>query len=260
MIPHRMSDGIRKQDWFTVAVEILIVVIGVFLGLQVNNWNENRFENRQSAEYTERLIADLRVEAWNYDVMIGYLGEVKSNADRALEVLDGSQVLSDEQLLISAYRATQYTDGVRRRATYDELTSTGKIGLIRDLSLRDTAASVYNRVYIDRVTEEGTYAPYRIAFRKLLPVAVQDALVQNCGDRFIAVLDYSAIQNQLDYECETGLTAEQIDDAVKKLRGDPDIVPLLRLQAANLRTHVTLFTFSNQDVMQSLHTIAGVEP
>jgi hypothetical protein len=40
MILRRLSDAFRKQDWFTVAVEILIVVLGVFLGLQVNNWNE----------------------------------------------------------------------------------------------------------------------------------------------------------------------------------------------------------------------------
>jgi hypothetical protein len=260
MILRRLSEGIRKQDWFTVVVEILIVVLGVFLGLQFNNWNESRLEDRQSAEYTERLIADLRVEAWNYDVMIAYLEEVKSNADRALEVLDGSLTVSNEQFLIYTYRATQYTDGVRRRATYDELTSTGKIGLIRDSFLRDTAASVYTRAFIDRVTQEGTYAPYRIAFRKLLPAQVQDALVENCGDRFVPVLDYSAIHSQLDYECDTGLTAEQIDHAVNQLSADPDIVPLLRLQAANLRTYITLFNFSNQDIMQSLHAIAGVEP
>ncbi|MFT5774992.1 MAG: hypothetical protein ACI9NG_000943 [Hyphomonas sp.] len=30
----------RKQDWFTVAVETLIVVFGVFIGLQVGNWND----------------------------------------------------------------------------------------------------------------------------------------------------------------------------------------------------------------------------
>ena len=48
MILRRLSDAFRKQDWFTVAVEILIVLLGVFLGLQVNNWNEARAEGERS--------------------------------------------------------------------------------------------------------------------------------------------------------------------------------------------------------------------
>tara|TARA_R110000796_G_scaffold57279_1_gene132312 strand:+ start:720 stop:992 length:273 start_codon:yes stop_codon:yes gene_type:complete len=39
MIFQRLATSIREQDWFTVAVETLIVVFGVFIGLQVNNWN-----------------------------------------------------------------------------------------------------------------------------------------------------------------------------------------------------------------------------
>lgn len=260
MILRRLSEHIKARDWFTVVIELLIVVLGVFLGLQANDWNESRLENRQSAEYTERLIADLRLEAWNYEVMLGYLGEVQRNADRAVEVLEGSAEASNEQLLVYAYRATQYTDGVRRRATFDELTSTGKIGLIRDPFLRDLAASVYTREYINRVSDEGANAPYRLAFRKLLPVAVQDSLVQDCGDKFVAVGDYDAIPNQLDYECSSSLSREQIDQAVALLRKDPDILPLLRLQAVNLRTYVTLFNFSNQDILQGLQAVAGEAP
>ena len=59
MIVRRLSDAFRKQDWFTVAVEILIVVLGVFLGLQVNNWNEARAEGERSRGYLSRIRAEL---------------------------------------------------------------------------------------------------------------------------------------------------------------------------------------------------------
>jgi len=35
MILARMTASIRRQDWFQVTLEILIVVIGIFLGVQV---------------------------------------------------------------------------------------------------------------------------------------------------------------------------------------------------------------------------------
>lgn len=260
MILHRLSNAVRKQEWLTVAIELLIVVLGVFLGLQANNWNEARLEARQSGVFTERLIADLRIEAWNYDTTLGYLGQVQSNADRALAVLNGSLVAADEEFLIYAYRATQYSDVLRRRATYDELTSTGTIGLIRDSYLRDTAATVYTVAFIDRISGEGINAPYRTAFRKLLPVGVQETLAADCGDRYVPVGDFEAIRTQLDYACKTTLAAEQIELAANQLRTDPEILPLLRLQAVNLRTHISLFTFANQDLMNNLHAIAEQAP
>ncbi len=47
MILRRLADAMREQNWFTVALEILIVVIGILIGLQVDGWYEQRdFEHR----------------------------------------------------------------------------------------------------------------------------------------------------------------------------------------------------------------------
>jgi hypothetical protein len=50
MILQRLATSIRKQDWFTVVIETLIVMFGAFLGLQVNNWNQARFERAGSGK------------------------------------------------------------------------------------------------------------------------------------------------------------------------------------------------------------------
>ena len=47
MILRRITEAFRKQDWFTVAVETLIVVLGVFLGIQLGNWGTWPCHSRQ---------------------------------------------------------------------------------------------------------------------------------------------------------------------------------------------------------------------
>ncbi len=42
MIIRRIAQGINQQNWFTVAVEVMVVVVGIFIGLQVDEWNEER--------------------------------------------------------------------------------------------------------------------------------------------------------------------------------------------------------------------------
>lgn len=59
MILQRLATAIRKQDWFTVLIETLIVVFGVFIGLQVNNWNEARAAEQRRDEIVQALATDL---------------------------------------------------------------------------------------------------------------------------------------------------------------------------------------------------------
>lgn len=39
MIGSRIVEQLKQQHWTSVFIEIAIVVLGVFIGLQVNNWN-----------------------------------------------------------------------------------------------------------------------------------------------------------------------------------------------------------------------------
>ena len=40
MILRRVTEHVRAQNWFAVLLDLLVVVTGVFLGLQVTQWNE----------------------------------------------------------------------------------------------------------------------------------------------------------------------------------------------------------------------------
>ena len=132
MILRRVIEHTRKQEWTAIFIDLVIVVVGVFIGIQVSNWNIERETNRRAAVFTERLKADLRVEAWGYDYLIEYNKDILANTERVLAAMSGDAPMSDEQFVIAAYRASQYSSNDRRRATYDELISTGTIGLIAD--------------------------------------------------------------------------------------------------------------------------------
>jgi hypothetical protein len=59
MILRRIAEAFRRQDWFTVFVETMIVVLGVFLGLQVNNWNQSRADQNTVARHLTEISLDL---------------------------------------------------------------------------------------------------------------------------------------------------------------------------------------------------------
>ena len=81
MILRRVIEHTRKQEWTAIFIDLVIVVVGVFIGIQVSNWNIERETNRRAAVFTERLKADLRVEAWGYDYLIEYNKDILANTE-----------------------------------------------------------------------------------------------------------------------------------------------------------------------------------
>ena len=168
--------------------------------------------------------------------------------------------MSDESLLICAYRATQYKQRLRRRSTYDELISTGTIGLIRDQRLRDTAMRVYNMPTIDNTVRERMQSRYREAFRMSVPNDVQRALARQCGDHYIETGDYAAIAGSLDYPCTTGLPEQAIGEAAKALRSNSNLLPALRFRIADIETRIVDLTVNNRSILDNLHTVVAAKP
>ena len=260
MTPRHAASPVKHLHWSTILVDLVIVVVGVFIGMQASNWNQQRATEEQSAVFTARLKSDLRGEDWTYQFLIAYYREVLANANRAVDALEGKAKLSDEALLVSAYRGTQYRTRNRRGSTYDELISTGTIGLIRDPVLRDTAIRLYNITTFDNLMREGMGSRYREAFRMSLPNDVQRALGTHCGDHFVRPGDYAAIHGVLDYPCSTGLSAQDIAESAKALRSNPDMVRFLRLRIADLETRLVDLTGNNRDIMENLRAIAQEKP
>lgn len=222
MILRRLTGAFRKQDWFTVMIETLIVVLGVFLGIQLGNWNEARLERAQSAVFTRALEADLHADAAVYRGVAGYYASVRENAEHVLESLEGGAPLSDEDLLISAYRASQVALVPVNRSTFEELVSTGRINLITDAALRQTAIEHFGFNYIEAAAADGRQSDYRSLFRGTMPPDAHRAAREHCGD--VESTDIIA----LDYHCGLGLADAAVLKAAEALRAEPAIPAALR--------------------------------
>lgn len=82
MVIRRIREHVAAQNWFAVAIDLAIVVVGVFLGTQANNWNAARIEAEQGRSYRARLIDELDFNARQYRVQIAYYRHVRGQRPR----------------------------------------------------------------------------------------------------------------------------------------------------------------------------------
>jgi hypothetical protein len=145
MIPRRVAEHAKAQNWFALALDFFIVVIGVFIGIEVANWNQTRQERQEERRYYGQLLVDLRSDL-----------ETLSLAERRADVFDEAAELvidrlsgkappqgSPGRMAIAIHRAGWIYIPHASRGTYDELVSTGNLGLLRNSRLKSEIANYY---------------------------------------------------------------------------------------------------------------------
>jgi hypothetical protein len=58
VILRRITEHVKAQNWFAVGIEFVIVVVGVFVGLQAQDWSSARAEQKAERAAIERLIVE----------------------------------------------------------------------------------------------------------------------------------------------------------------------------------------------------------
>jgi hypothetical protein len=59
VILRRVIEHVRDQNWTAIGIDFVIVVVGVFVGLQVNNWNAERVEAQRREQIIDALGTNL---------------------------------------------------------------------------------------------------------------------------------------------------------------------------------------------------------
>lgn len=144
MILQKLAQAIRRQDWFQVVIEVLIVIVGIFLGLQVSEWNDQREERLLEQDYLTRLKVDIEADLENYKTL-ERIFEIKIST--AMKIRDFSvQELNDlppEELLQNIKYSTFVSLPRVQTSTFDELRSTGILSLIQKEELRFSLSEYY---------------------------------------------------------------------------------------------------------------------
>ena len=98
----------------------MLVVIGILIALQINNWNQNRLNQNLESQYYKRLLEDVREEETILQATINYSNQVMGHAENAIAVFENSPDANPNAVdnLIDIYQASQLQDANSASSTY----------------------------------------------------------------------------------------------------------------------------------------------
>jgi len=228
MILRRVIAHVRNQEWTAIGIDFVIVVVGVFVGIQVSNWNGQRAEDVKARAYLARVDGNLQTDLQSIERRVVFWSEVIDYGKQAIHYAETGELVDGSawKTVLAFYQASQLWQWVPTDATYQEMRSGGELGLIRDETLREALSQYYLEsgsgvAYLFYLQPE-----YRKIVRGLTPSVVADHIWAKCWRQ-----PSPTEQDLLD--CDSPISEAQAQAILDGYAKDPKLLPELRFWVAN---------------------------
>jgi len=155
-IRKKMADDNKPMKYARYAVgEIVLVVIGILIALQINNWNEERKLANERITILQNLREDLRNDIENFQYSIKRLENRQIVANEVLALFENIPKTIDSAKTARNILVLGYIESHNPNfATYKEIQGSGKLALINSKKLKTNLANY--KSFIDNFNDIGS--------------------------------------------------------------------------------------------------------
>ena len=160
----------KTGKYFKYAIgEITLVMIGILLALQVNNWNENRIEREIEHNYVKILVQDLSEDGVSLDELVSLSNESVDSKNIILAYQEGN-ITEPDSLGTHFLRAVfnGITNFVPNKGAINEIQNAGGLSLIKNEVVRNQILNLYNEYDNVEKNVGSNYLRNRLAMRDLV--------------------------------------------------------------------------------------------
>jgi hypothetical protein len=137
----------KTIKYFKYAIgEIVLVVIGILIALQINTWSGDRKLNQQETLYLERLLLENKKDIITFTTEIEqleYNNQKITNLSKAFKDKNSSDSLLVRSAIEYVIDGSLYPVFNPSTSTYEDLSSTGNLSVIKNTQLRDQIVGHY---------------------------------------------------------------------------------------------------------------------
>ncbi|MFN1835400.1 DUF6090 family protein [Balneola sp. MJW-20] len=189
--------------------EILLVVIGILIALQVNNWNEGRKDRIMERRFLSEMMLDLQSDSLT-------LAEFKEDSDEQVRTKEqlrkyyqGTPFQVDSLIIFFEDQWKQRYNFNPITTTLDEMKSTGKLSVIRNEELRRNILETYNYYVVFQSRAQSIYSEQQEKSTELYYAEIPGlySLEGDSAYDIEAVLSQYEVQNRLGGNFVNGMNS-----------------------------------------------------
>ena len=190
--------GTRKYIIYALG-EIVLIVIGVILALQLNNWNTIRVMRIQEKQVLVRLNEELEN---SLERIADFERRVKRKEQALIEIepyLNGMPVEDNEAFIRKIITASLFgwEQPVMEQTTFEEIKSSGRLSLIRNINLRLSITRYFHTTAQRERRSEVRITEFPKIIYKYIPIVEQNRLEEGLSEERLAQITENILQSNL---------------------------------------------------------------
>jgi len=250
MIYKRAAARLKGQDWVAIAIELAIVITGVFVGTQVSNLNADRLERQNNARVLRNLRPEIADMLANFRTVYAYYDSTNHYAQTAFAGWRRDPKISDRDFVVGAFQASQIYYSGTNNDTWSQIYGSDRLRTIDDRPVRKDLSVLMTTDYT--ALERDLFSNYRQHVREIIPADVQDAIRRQCGDRIVGAAGTGLL---LPPTCDLHYSAARIAAGADALRANAGLVDQLNWHlaaVASYRANIAVIDGVTQDLLSRL--------
>ena len=141
--------------------EILLVMIGILLALQVNNWNIDKTNRIREKKYLTNIVVDLKKDLIRLDYLIKFRTNRLKGDQKLLQQMNGMPVNDFDELTKSVVNTLMEENFIPNNSTFLELSSSGNLNLISNDSIKFLLLELDELYKVNKLSIEHETFDYR---------------------------------------------------------------------------------------------------
>jgi len=204
--------------------EIVLVVIGILIALQVNNWNENRKNRHAANDLRSNLVSDLNADIDEVEKRLFFFEKILNfgyGVEAELTQPKASNLQDKWQFVVNVFHTSQVWNTTPTNTAYNEIQNSNLLGYIGPSKLSNELYIYYinDPIQLDQIN--GGTTDFRDYVRSIIPIHIQEYMWKNCYNS-------PALGTQLIMACDPpDMDPKIIDQLYQDIALDPNFRKLL---------------------------------
>lgn len=155
----------KTTKYFKYAIgEIILVVIGILIALQINNWNENKIDRVEELNYYKNIKRQLNEDKNAISANVDYNNHFLQQFKYAINIIEKNDRSVIDTLAIISVNLLEFSDFHRQNNIYEAMVNSGEIKLLKNQQIIEALQQLEEKyIFINKLEDTHSQAVIKFA-------------------------------------------------------------------------------------------------
>lgn len=176
-----LNEGKTRQYLKYAVGEIILVVIGILIALQINNWNGKRIEKTEEQNYYQNIKRQLNEDKKAIVINIDYNHSFLVQFEQAIAIIEQNDRSQSKTLAKISLNLIEFSDFHRQGNIYEAMVNSGEIKLLKNQQIIEDLQQLEEKyIYINKLEDTHSQAVIEFVVPSIMgSLNVNNAQVEN---------------------------------------------------------------------------------